>query len=126
MCSTCTFQQDFHCLDNLKGNGAIDISPQVNRQWTDYYSQQYNQDFDISKITALRDSFTVLFNTSTKSLRINAPTLPAPTIINQATALSNNGTWSADGVVATGLVANNTNYQSGGGALQFNLRTVSV
>ena len=112
---------DYPCLVDLKGNGAIDISPQVNRQWTDYYSQQYNQDFDISKITALRDSFTVLFNTSTKSLRINAPTLPAPTIINQATALSNNGTWSADGVVATGLVANNTNYQSGGGALQFNL-----
>jgi hypothetical protein len=112
---------DYPCPSDLKGNGAIDIYPQVNRQWQDYYSQQYNQDFDISKITALRDSFTVLFNSATKSLRINAPTLTAPTILNQASAIGNNGTWTADGVVATGLTANNTNYQSAGGALQFNL-----
>lgn len=114
---------DYPCPTDLKGNGAIDIFPQVNRQWTDYYSQQFNQDFDLGKLTSLRDSFTILFNSSTKSLRINAPTLTAPTILNQVSATSNNGTWAADGVVATGLVANNTNFQSGGGALQFNLTT---
>lgn len=114
---------DYACPTDLKGNGEIDISPQVNRQWSDYYSQQFNQDFDLSKLTSLKDSFTVLFNSSTKSLRINSPTLTAPTIVNQASALSNNGTWTADGVFATGLVANNTNYQSAGGALQFNLTT---
>ena len=114
---------DYACPPDLKGNAEIDISPQVNRQWQDYYSQQFNQDFDISKITALTDSFTVLFNTATKSLRINSPTLTAPTSVNQASAVSNNGTWSVDGVIATGLTANNTNYQSNGGALQFNLAT---
>lgn len=112
---------DYPCPTDLKGNGAIDIFPQVNRQWQDYYSQQFNQDFDISKITALQDSFTVLFNSATKSLRINAPTLTSPTVVNQATAVSNNGTWSVDGVIATNLTANNTNFQSNGGALQFNL-----
>lgn len=112
---------DYPCPTDLKGNGAIDIYPQVNRTYADYYSQKYNQDFDLDKLTDLTDSFTVLFNASTKSLRINAPTLTAPTILNQASSLSNNGTWTADGVVATGLVANNTNFQSAGGALQFNL-----
>lgn len=112
---------DYPSFADLKGNAAIDIFPQVNRQWQDYYSQQFNQDFDISKITALQDSFTVLFNSATKSLRINSPTLTAPTSVNQASAVSNNGTWTADGIVATGLTANNTNFQSNGGALQFNL-----
>jgi len=114
---------DYACPTDLKGNAAIDIFPQVNRQWSDYYFQQYNQQFDLSKLTTLQDSFTVLFNSSTKSLRINAPTLTAPTSLNQVSDTSNNGTWTADGVIATGLTTNNTNYQSGGGALQFNLVT---
>jgi len=112
---------DYTCPTDLKGNGAIDIFPQVNRTYSDYYSQQYNQDFDLGKLTSLRDSFTVLFNHATKSLRINAPTLTAPTILNQASGVSNNGTWTADGVGATNLTANNTNFQSGGGSLQFDL-----
>jgi hypothetical protein len=112
---------DYTAPVDLKGNGAIDIAPQVNRQWTDYYSQKFNQDFDLGKQTSLRDSFTVKFDTASKSLRINSPTLTAPTVLNQASATNNNGTWTADGVVATALTANNTNYQSGGGALQFNL-----
>jgi hypothetical protein len=111
---------DCPCPADLKGNGSIDISPQVNRQWQDYWSQKYNQQFDISKITDLQNSFTVLFNSATKSLRINSPTLLAPTILNQASAVSNNGTWTVDGTQATNLTANNTNFQSGGGALQFN------
>lgn len=113
---------DYTCPIDLKGNAAIDIFPQVNRQWQDYYSQQYNQDFDISKLTSLQDSFTVLFNSSTKSLRINAPTLTAPTILNQVSATSNNGTWTVGGT-GSSLTANNTNFQSGGGALQFNMTT---
>lgn len=114
---------DYPCPVDLKGNGAIDIFPQVNRQWSDYWFQQYNQQFDLSKLTSLQDSFTVLFNRSTKSLRINSPTLTAPTILNQVSGISNNGTWTIDGVFATSLTANNTNFQSGGGALQFNLAT---
>jgi len=112
---------DYPCPDDLKGNAAIDIFPQVNRQYSDYYSQQFNQDFDLAKQTSLRDSFTVKFDSATKSLRINAPTLTAPTIINQASATGNNGTWSDDGITGTGLTENNTNFQSGGGALQFNI-----
>lgn len=111
---------DYPCPTDLKGNGEIDIFPQVNRQWSDYYSQQFNQQFDLSKLTSLQDSFTVLFNSSTKSLRINAPTLIAPTILNQASAISNNGTWTVGGT-ASALTGNNTNFQSAGGALQFNV-----
>lgn len=111
---------DYSCFPDLKGNAAIDIFPQVNRQYSDYWSQQYNQQFDLSKQTSLQDSFTVLFNTSTKSLRINAPTLTAPTILNQASGTANNGTWSAGGT-ASSLTTNNTNFQSGGGSLQFGL-----
>lgn len=114
---------DYPCFSDLKGNAAIDIFPQVNRQWSDYYSQQYNQDFDLSKQTSLRDSFTVLFNTATKSLRINAPTLTAPTILNSASGTTNNGTWTADGVFATSLTTNNTNFEAAGGSLQFSLAT---
>ena len=114
---------DYPSPTDLKGQATIDIYPQVNRQWSDYYFQTFNQDFDLAKQTSLRDSFTVLFNTATKSLRINAPTLPAPTIVNQASATTNNGTWTVDGTYANTLTANNTNYQSAGGALQFNLNT---
>lgn len=112
---------DYAAPTDLKGNGAIDIFPQVDRNYTDYFSQQFNQDFDLAKQTSLRDSFTVLFNAATKSLRINAPTLTAQTVVNNASAIGNNGTWSADGTGASNLTANNQNFQASGGSLQFNL-----
>lgn len=111
---------DYPSPNDLKGNAEIDIFPQVNRTYADYYGQQYNQEFDISKERTLKDSFTIFFDKSTKSLRINAPTLTAPTSLNQATGISNNGTWTST-LGASNLVTNNTNYQSGAGALQFNL-----
>jgi hypothetical protein len=112
---------DYSAPSDLKGNKVIDIRPQVDRTSLDIWGQSYNQAFDVSKGTGLYDQFTVQWNTALKSLRIAAPFLVAPTPLNYATDVStSNGTWSA-GSSATNLTANNTNYVTGGGSLQFNL-----
>ncbi len=63
--------------------------------------------------------FTINFNSSLKTLRINAPFLNPPVIIDQIDAIAVNGTW-ATGGTASDLTVNNTNFAQGAGSLQFN------
>lgn len=115
---------DYPIAADVKGNKIIDIYPQVQRLPWDIWLQSYNQAFDVSKQNLFNQTnmFTMNFNTGLKSIRLNAPFLNAPVIIDQIEAISTNGTW-ATGGTASGLAANNTNFVQGAGSLQFNVTT---
>ena len=114
---------DYPIAADLKGNAIIDIRPQVRRLPVDTWTQAYNQAFDIAKqnIWNLGDMFTMNFNTGLKTLRVNAPYLNAPTIINSADSITSNGTWSLSGSFMSGLAVDNVNFVQGSGSLQFTL-----
>lgn len=115
---------DYPIADDVKGNRIIDIRPQVQRLPADIWGQAYNQAFDVAKqnILSMTNMFTMNFNTGIKTIRVNAPYLNAPVIINQIEAVATNGTW-ATGGTASGLEVNNTNFVQGAGSLQFNATT---
>jgi len=112
---------DYPIAPDVKGNKIIDISPQVQRIPQDIWLQKYQQAFDVFKqnLFSMQNMFTINFNTSLKTIRINAPWLSAPDIINQVESLTSNGTWSAGGT-ASSLSVNNQNFAQGAGSLQFN------
>lgn len=111
---------DYAIAADVKGNKLIDIRPQVRRLPSDIWSQTYNQAFDIWKqnIFSAQDMFTMNFNTGLKTLRINAPYLNNPIIVNSADSLANNGTWAVGGT-SSNLTVNNINFVEGAGSLQF-------
>lgn len=111
---------DYACPTDLKGNGIIDIRPQVNRTRLDIVGQVYNQAFDVSKSLSLLPKTTVQWNTAVKSLRINIPSLTAQTPINNCDSLTSNGTWAA-GSSASSLAVDTVNYVSNSASLKFNL-----
>lgn len=111
---------DYPCPVDLKGDGIIDIRPQVNRSSVAVVPQIYNQPFDLEKKTSLLNSSTIQWNTAVKSLRINVPSLTQPTIINTCDSLTSQGTWVA-GASASNLTVDNVNYVSSSGSLSFNL-----
>lgn len=111
---------DYPIAADVKGNKIIDIFPQVQRLPWDIWSQSYNQAFDVMKqnIFSLANMFTINFDTSLKTLRINAPYLNAPVIVNQIDSITTNGTWAVGGT-ASNLAVNNSNFTQGSGSLQF-------
>lgn len=118
---------DYPLADDVKGNKLIDIFPQVERIPQDIWTQSYNQAFDVAKqnIFSMSNMFTMNFNTGIKSIRINAPFLNPPVIVNQIEGISLNGTW-ATGGTASSLSVNNTNFAQGAGSLQFNVTNGSA
>lgn len=115
---------DYPIAADVKGNKLIDIYPQVQRLPSSIWSQAYNQAFDVAKqnVFSMANMFTINFNSSLKTIRINAPYLNPPVIINQIEAVATNGTWAAAGT-ASSLAVNNTNFAQGAGSLQFNATT---
>lgn len=113
---------DYPIAADVKGNAIIDIRPQVRRMPRDIWTQAYNQAFDIAKQGTwnLQDMFTMSFNTGIKTIRINAPFLNPPVVINEIEAIATNGMW-ATGGTASGLAVNNANYVLGSGSLQFSV-----
>lgn len=113
---------DYPIATDVKGNKLIDIFPQVQRLPWDIWTQSYNQAFDVTKqnIFSLANMFTMSFNTGIKTIRMNAPFLNTPVIINEIEGISLNGTWAVGGT-ATSLSVNNTNFAQGAGSLQFNI-----
>ena len=65
----------------------------------------------------MSNMFTINFNSGIKTIRINAPFLNPPTIINQIDSIAVNGTWAAAGT-ASNLSVNNTSFVQGYGSLQ--------
>ncbi len=115
---------DYPIAADVKGNKIIDIFPQVERIPQDIWLQQYNQAFDVMKqnIFSMTNMFTMNFNSSLKTLRVNAPWLNPPIILNQIDSILNNGTW-ATGGTGSNLTENNTNFAQGAGSLQFDATT---
>jgi len=111
---------EYAIAPDVKGNKLIDIYPQVNRLPIDIWSQAYNQAFDVAKqnIFGFSNMFTINFNTSLKTIRINAPFLNNPDVINQMESIADNGTWTVGGT-GSNLEVNNTNFVQGAGSLQF-------
>lgn len=107
-------------LPDLKGNKVIDIRPQVNRGMGDVFGQTYAQQFDITKLYSTAPQFTVDFNTGQKSLRIDATDILAGIQVNNATAITGNGTWVA-GTNASNLQVDTVNYVYNPSSLSFNL-----
>lgn len=115
---------EYPIAPDVKGNKLIDIFPQVQRIPRDIWTQQYNQEFDVAKqnVYALMNMFTMNFNTGLKSIKLNAPFLNPPVVINEIEAIASNGTW-AQGGTAANLAVNNMNWVQGAGSLQFNAGT---
>lgn len=115
---------DYPIAADVKGTGIIDIYPQVRRLPRDTWTQSYDQAFDIAKnnVFAQADMFNINFNTGVKTIRINAPFLNPPIILNQIESITSNGTWAVGGT-ASNLQVNNTNYVQGSGSLQFDVTT---
>lgn len=115
---------DYPIAADVKGNKIIDIYPQVQRLPWDIWTQAYNQMFDVAKqnIFSMANMFTINFNSSLKTIRINAPFLNPPIIVNQIDNITDNGTW-ATGGTASSISVNNTNFAQGAGSLQFNATT---
>lgn len=111
---------DYPIAADVKGNRIIDIRPQVRRLPLDIWSQSYNQEFDVfkSNILTLKNMFTMNLNTGIKTLRINAPFLNNPIIVNEAENVTSNGTWTVAGT-GSNLTTDNINYVQGTGSLKF-------
>lgn len=109
---------DYPVAADLKGNRVIDIFPQANRYPTDLWQQAYNQDFDRTKgLPWSSEMFSILINSGLKSVRINAPFLPVPILIDSCSSTTG---WVASGGATTPVI-DNVNFVDGGGSLQFNL-----
>ncbi len=115
---------DYPIAADVKGNKLIDIIPQVQRIPRDIWLQSYNQAFDVAKqnLFGSANMFTMNFNTGLKTIRINAPFLNAPIVIDQIEGITTNGTWAVTGT-ASNLSVNNSNWVQGGSSLQFNTTT---
>lgn len=111
---------DYSCPSDLKGTKVIDIYPQVNRTPEDVFLAKYNQNFDIAKNISLQEMFTIRYNQSVKTLQMNFTQAPAPTIIDQMTSITDNGTYSVSGGAST-LTVDSQNFVVGGSSLEFNL-----
>lgn len=111
---------DYALPTDLKGNKIIDIRPQANRTLRDIYLQKYGQAFDIEKDFTFQPNFAIQFNTAAKTIRIDAPQLPAGVLVNGADDVTSNGTWSTGGT-ASNIQTDNVNYASGSGSISFNL-----
>lgn len=115
---------DYPIAADVKGNKIIDIYPQVQRLPRDIWTQAYNQAFDVTKLNIFQQTnmFTMNFNTGLKTMRVNAPFLNPPVILNNADNTTDNGTWTVGGT-ASNLAVNNTNFVQGAGSLQFDITT---
>jgi len=118
---------DYAIASDVKGTRLIDIYPQVRRLPRDIWTQAYNQAFDVAKENIFNslNMFTVSFNTGIKTVRINAPFLNPPVIINQAESITSNGTWAVSGT-ASSLEVDNVNYVQGAGSLSFDVTSGSA
>jgi hypothetical protein len=110
---------DYQAPADLKGNKVIDIAPQNNRRPGDYFTQTYNRSFDMTKTSSMFDSFTVFEDTGNKYLRIDSNNNSNNQLINSASAINDNGTWSAGGT-ATNLAVNSIYSDQSQSVLSFN------
>lgn len=115
---------EYPLAEDVKGISIVDIKPQVNRNGQ-IFNQDYSQQFSLSEYLSWRNQFNIKFNTSVKTIQINAPFVTPPIIVNSASSTTVNGTWVGGGDV-TDLENDYQNYIAGGGSLLFNLSGVGT
>lgn len=115
---------DYPLPVDVKGNKVLDIQPQVDRTSIDIWTQSYIQAFDIAKTTSMQNGFDINYNSGLKTIRINAPYLPVPILINDANEIAGNGTWVVGGD-ANNLTENDTNFVVNPSSLQFDLSGIT-
>lgn len=101
---------------DLKSDAIIDVFPQVNRNASDNFSQNYAEDFDLYKSN---NTLTTQFNSGVKTPRISK-SLTSGVLLNGCDSLTANGTWSAGGN-ATNLAVDTLNRVTGSGSLKFDI-----
>lgn len=112
---------DYPLFVDLKGNSVADFFPQANRTSLDDFGQQYNKDFDLQKNYSIKPDFTPRYNNALRTIRINAPELPAGLQINAADNVNDNGTWISGGG-ASSPINNSVLYTDGvSSSIQTNL-----
>ncbi len=117
---------DYAVPTDLKGNKVIDILPIGTRNGSsgsnsqEIYSQSYNQAFETAKYLTNSPILTVQFNSGVKTVRLASPQLPTPTLLNSASDITANGTWSTFGD-ASNLRVDFQNFVGFGGSLMFDL-----
>ena len=111
---------DYALPVDVKGNKIIDIYPQVNRSYRDFYPQQFNRDFDVAKSVQQYNAFSVMFNTGIKTVRISSVSAPSSILINSAGQITANGTWALSNS-ASNLREDNVNYARTPSSLMFDL-----
>lgn len=108
---------DYAIPTDVKGDRITDIRPQAGRKVGDIWVQDYATTFDSQKSLGLSNAIYTQWNTGVKSIRIEAPTLTAPTTISDTSTTTG---WAAT-VGADAITLDSTNYVAGNGALSFNL-----
>lgn len=108
----------YACPSDLKGDGIVDVRPQVNRSIRDNFHQTYAPRFD--RIKAF-ESLAVENDGTLKTLRLNSSKPPAGPTVNALNSVTENGTWAADGTYATDITTDQINYVAGSGSVRFNL-----
>ncbi len=108
---------DYALPTDLKGVQVIDIRPQAGRWQNDIYEQSFARWFDSHKRNGWNNAFNIQHDTGIKTLRLEAPTLPAPVTI---TDTGNTAGWSFFGTFSN-LSLDTTFNIAGGGALQFDI-----
>jgi len=112
---------DYPVFVDLKGISVADFYPQANRTSLDDYGQQYGQDFDLQKNYSVKPDFTMRYAGAVRTIRINAPNLPAGTQVNPADNVNDNGIWTSGGGASAPI--NNSVFYTDGvtGSVQVNL-----
>lgn len=108
---------DYSCPTDLKGDRWIDLRLTAGRKPFEVFNQGYAENFDSQKSLLTGNKVYVQHNTGVKTIRIEAPTLTAPTTISDTSSILN---WVAT-PGASDITLDNVNYIAGGGAIQFNL-----
>lgn len=111
---------DYSIPSDLKGNKIMDIRPQIQRNLIDNPKQTYSKSFDLFKGRERGPSFTVEFDKSVKSMRVNYPSLNTGIILNNADTLTGNGTWTAGGT-GTNLRLDSTLFLINNGSIECDL-----
>lgn len=104
---------DYALPSDVKGDRIIDLRPQAGRYPSDIFTQNYAQTFDSQKLMNSANRTYIQHNTGVKTIRIEAPTLTAPTVVCDTGTITG---WT--NIIPT---LDTTNNVAGGGALIINL-----
>lgn len=113
---------DYLADDMIFAKSVIDIQPQgITRQSSDFVWLQYQSDFDrMKQYVQFGTKCTLDYDNGTPVIRIVSSYTPPKLVLDPMNATSG---WTADGVGASGLVADNSFFYQAPASLRFNLNS---